>query len=139
MTLEEFRRLTADLPGELVLAAFTTEGYCPVTEVTDQASDAVPGPAGTDPMTQDTVGVLLLDIAEFTESVEAMAAAAQRAVPGARVSREAVRASMQRYLAVRTREHEDIAALRDANFDLLAREVLVASIRYLAEIIVGPA
>lgn len=62
VTLDEFRRLTADMPGDLTVASWTPDGYCRVLTATEQASDAVPGPVGTDPICEETAGVLLLDV-----------------------------------------------------------------------------
>lgn len=61
LTVGELRRAIADLPDDALVAVWTPDAYIPATAATVTASDTVPGPAGSDPETQPTVAVLLID------------------------------------------------------------------------------
>lgn len=63
LTVGMLRQAVAGLADDSLVGVFVDGvGYVPATDATAQASDAVSGPCGTNPMTQPTVGILLIDV-----------------------------------------------------------------------------
>ncbi len=63
LTVGELREAIADASNDTLVAIWSvpSAGYVRASGVEQQASDAVPGPAGTNPTSEDTIAMLLID------------------------------------------------------------------------------
>lgn len=61
LTAGVLRAALAAVPDDTPVAVLTDEGYVHAVECLPQSSDAVPGPAGTDPVSESTILMFLID------------------------------------------------------------------------------